>query len=89
MSHTNTLNIYDRSMDHGFNDEQARHLVFIAEQIPPDNTTEVISLKNSIIDTKETIVEIKNSLKFLEKMIYALGAITLGGFGLVVYLIKG
>ena len=48
-----------------------------------------MDIRKEIVSIKQDIKEIKLTTSHMERMIYTLGALTMGGFGLMAYVIKG
>lgn len=89
-----THNIFEICKDHGFTDEQSKGILLAFENAQYSllfhkNELGESSFANRIKKPKEDIIEIKYSLKMIERILYSLYALGVIGFGLMAYLIKG
>lgn len=84
-----TLDMFETAKKTGFNEDQCNFIVDIVQDIEARQNYKNSSYERDISQIKNDIIEIKAILKMMEKMFYALGALMMGGFGLVIYLVKG
>ena len=81
----NSLGIYDECFKSGFTEPQSRILVKLFDEV----SFAVMDIRKEIVSIKQDIKEIQLTTSHMERMIYTLGALTMGGFGLMAYVIKG